>query len=176
MSPRLVKFKKRFRVEITNGNELRDKIRRAGADVIGVLPVAVKMGAENVAKQANQWAPGPHVVVEPSKPWSMNSIAFDIGPDRGHWYYKFFESGVVPVEVNMVTRMVYGSAKGDRKLRKSATKKAVVVYGHPWAKVIRNRMHARPFLRPALLNDQQKTAEEVGRLFERALDALLASR
>ncbi len=76
--------------------ELRDKLRRMGAAVQKANSTAARAGAEPVKDQANAGAPGPNILAMQSKINSTEERAVvDIGPDKEHWYYQFFESGAM---------------------------------------------------------------------------------
>ena len=89
---------KPFRMTIKGDKELLDKIAKMGTQISGVIEDAALTGAEEFKERANNLAPGPHIETDTVK--KTKTIAeVDIGPDKEHWYYRFFETGVGPHEV-----------------------------------------------------------------------------
>lgn len=167
----MARQRKRWKVIIENDASLGEKIRRVGSEVEGVLSQAVQLGADDVVGIANQLAPGPHVTREQSKPWNLTSKAMDIGPDKQHWFYSFFESGVQAFEIHMLKKR---ATRGSGKTRPiHSDKRAVRFSAGVFSVVKRGPMPARPFLRQALLSHQDAIAKRMGDAFVQVLDALL---
>jgi hypothetical protein len=137
---------------------------------------------------ANQNAPGPHVVMGPAKQdesTGKGAVKVEMGPDKDHWYYRFFETGVQPFTINLVK----GRSKRTSSLRKNKqTGEYVRVkgggrkirgggalalkFGDQFASVVRRGgMAARPFLRPTLELKEQ-VSDKFGKVMWAAVNAL----
>lgn len=125
--------RKRISVHLQGGEELMRKLQAMQADVADVIERATQAGAEVVADAARADAPGPFIAVEVERNARGKAVA-RIGPDKDHWYYRFFETGTAPHEI-----------VGDPFLVFTAYGKLFRI-----RKVWNNGMAARPFLRPAL--------------------------
>lgn len=176
-------------VVVEGGEELTHKLRLAGDRVTEVLPKAGQAGGALIRGFALRGAPGPHIVAEPGKPWNAKEVSFEIGPDKDHWYYRFFEFGVQMFEINMITKRSRRSAVDKRRTAKAGYN--VTVRGRPiksdkravkfgagniFSSVFRGPMAARPFMRKAVREHNDAIAQRVGDVFKRVLDALLESR
>jgi len=139
-------------VRIEGGEELLRQLRRLGVDVGAVLEEAALAGARAIAEDANQRAPGPHVETNVEKR-SKGSVTVDIGPDKEHWWYRFFESGAQPHEIKGTPLVFEGDA-------------GTVVTG----RVSHTGMAARPFLRPALDTREKEATDQVGRVLRGAVE------
>lgn len=181
--------KVKFKITIEGADELGEKIRRAGADVIGVLPVAVRDGAQGTAALIRRRAPGPGIAIEASYPWSANVVSFDVGPDRKHWYYTFVETGVTPFEIDMISKRTSRGSDKSRKGMKAVAKlgltggrpidtdhRAVKIKGRNYSRVAPGGFRARPFMRNTLIEQKEAIARYVGEVFTRTLDRLLERR
>jgi len=134
-------------MQLEGGDELANKLKKMGMRSLDVIKQATHDGAAAVYGDIKRDAPGPHIeIVEADKPSGAGVSAVEIGPDRDHFYYQFFETGVQPFEINMVKKRSKRSTGRGRKLK--GTKKAVR-FGNVFAKRIqRGAMAAKPFLRP----------------------------
>lgn len=167
----MARQKKRFRLVVSGGAELQNAIRRAGTDASLALPIAVADGAGAVAKLSGQQAPGPHIVIEASKPFNAMSVAYDIGPDRDHWYYQFFETGVQGFEVNAIKRRAVRASGRARNLKEPGPR-ALAFAGQLFSVVKRGPMPARPFLRNTLIGNSEQIAAFIGAAIKRALNQI----
>ncbi len=175
-------------VVVEGGEELTHKLRLAGDRVTEVLPKAGQAGGDLIKGFAIRGAPGPHVIVEAGKPWNAKEVSFEIGPDKDHWYYRFFEFGVHPFEINMISKRSTRWAIDQKRSNKLG--RAVLVRGRPiksdkravkfgagiFSVVDRGPMPAQPFLRDAVRGHNDAIAQKVADVFKRVLDALLESR
>ena len=109
------------------------KLQMMQANVADVIERATQAGADVVAEAARANAPGPFIAVEVERNKRDLAVA-KIGPDKDHWYYRFFETGTAPHEITGNPFLVF-TAYGKR-----------FVIRQVW----HNGMAARPFLRPAL--------------------------
>lgn len=176
-------------VVVEGGEALEHKLRLAGDRVVDVLPKAGQAGGDLIRGFALRGAPGPHVIAEPGKPWNAKEVSFEIGPDKDHWFYRFFEFGVQNFEINMISKRSVRSAvnrKRSDKLGRTVSMrgrpiksdKRAVKFGPDqiYSVVDRGPMPARPFMRKAVREHNDAIAQRVGDVFKRVLDALLEAR
>lgn len=175
-------------VVVEGGEALEHKLRLAEGRMTDELPKAGRAGGDLIRGFAIRGAPGPHVIVEPGKPWSAKEVSFEIGPDKDHWYYRFFEFGVHMFEINMIAKRTTRWAINQKRSEKLG--RAVLVRGRPiksdkravkfgagiFSVVDRGPMPAQPFLRDAVRAHNDAIAQRVGDVFRRVLDALLEAR
>ena len=176
-------------VVVEGGEELTHKLRLAGDRITEVLPGSGRAGSELIVKLALTNAPGPYVTFEPGRPWSKDLVSFLIGPDKAHWYYRFFEYGVQPFEINMISKRSTRTAIDNKRSAKLG--REVTARGRPiksafralkfggdniFSSVFRGPMAARPFLRIAVRNHNDQIAGKVAEIFKRELDKLLEAR
>ncbi len=129
------------RIEVRGDKELIAKLKRMGVNVSGVLEDAVRAGATMIERDADRMAPNPFIDQNVAKR-TPDMVQIDVGPDREHWYYRFWEFGT--------------SAHGP--VRKEAMK---IYYEGQFVTFTRGQvpgLGARPFLRPAYQNN--RTAAE----------------
>lgn len=105
-------------------------------------------GADVVVQAANAKAPGPHNVVQIDKV-SPEHVELRIGPDKDHWFYRFFERGTQPHEIGL---------KNRQALRFGAEPIFARSGEHPG-------MAAQPFLRPAIDEKRQAVLDAMGRVY-----------
>jgi HK97 gp10 family phage protein len=139
-------------IEIEGGEELLASIKAMGIDVQKILREAALRGARVIVDAANERAPGPHNASEVKKD-SAERVEVDIGPDEDHWYYRFFETGAGRHEITG-DPLAWGEGAED------------VVTG----RVLHPGMAARPFLRPAVDENEGKTADAVGQVLRGAIE------
>lgn len=109
---------------------------------------AALAGGEVIRDAAEQNAPGPHVVAQAIQ-IEPGFAAVGIGPDKAHWYYGLFETGVQAHVISVNTKMaIFGSSMAH----------PVFVANHPG-------IPARPFLRPAFDSSKAAVLDVVGRSF-----------
>lgn len=140
--------------EIEGLDDLIGKLRKMGVDVENVTPAALLDGAEVVQTAANREAPGPYIVVgEVEKRGKGHEVA--IGPDDEHWYWRFLETGTAPhfIEAYSARALRMGST-GAEYFARSAD--------HPGHA-------ARPFLRPAIDENEKPITDAVGARYKRVL-------
>lgn len=129
--------------------ELRRKLGKLAASVQReALGRALMAGGEVIEAAANAKAPGPNIHAEIDKELTPTLAAVSVGPDKRHWYYQFAETGAQPHEIGPKRRsqlkaIRFSGAQGDVFAR---------VVSHPGAP-------ARPFLRPAIVENEQRALE-----------------
>jgi HK97 gp10 family phage protein len=146
---------KGIRVTIEGDEELLKKLRALGAGVERILETAVLAGAEIVKDQANSLAPGPHIEAEVTEK-SRTKATAEIGPDKEHFYYRFFETGAQPHEITPKNAggLSFAGHDGDIVLQRVS---------HPG-------MAASPFLRPAMDEKKDTAVDATGAEFKREID------
>ena len=80
-----------------NVEGLLKALERLGGSPERVLVRATEAAGKVVLTEARRRAPGPHVEMETVEK-RKGKVSIDVGPDKGHWYYKFFETGAQPHE------------------------------------------------------------------------------
>ena len=176
-------------VEIEGGKELLLKLRELREDAHGILPKAGQVGSGIIARRARAGAPGPGIIVERAKPFSEETVAFEIGPDKDHWFYRFFEFGVQPFEINMIgkrsTRSAINrkksAARGEkvnvRGRRVQSEKRALKWGGNIIKSVVhRGAFAAKPFLRRAVRDNNDAISYAVGEVIRREIDKRLEAK
>ena len=141
--------------KIEGDEELLLKLRALGAGVEQILETAVLAGAEIVKDQANRLARGPHIETEITEKSRTKAIA-EIGPDKEHWYYRFFETGAGPHEISPKSAggLAFAGREGDIVLQR----------------VSHTGMAANPFLRPAMDEKKDSAVDATGAEFKREID------
>ena len=144
----------KIRMTIEGDEELLKKLAALGDGVEQVLETAAEAGAEVIADQANNHAPGPHIETDITEK-SRASATVEIGPDEDHWYYRFFETGVQPHEITPKGGgLAFTGIEGDIVLQRVS---------HPG-------MAANPFLRPAMAEKKQAAVDATGAEFKQEID------
>jgi len=167
----------RFTSEVEGGEALAAKLAALGESATAVLLAAVREALGVAAGPIMQDAPGPHILVEQSdEPNTDGTKAFEIGPDKEHWFYRFFETGVQPFEIDLARGRskrsgVYlktGKGRGGRKLRGNAQALMFTVGGETvYAKhVDRGPMAAKPFMRKNFLGNTDNMEARFGQEIE----------
>jgi HK97 gp10 family phage protein len=142
-------------VKIEGGDALLKALRDAGLNVKKSQRAALRAAAKVIGMDARTRAPGPGVKWYVDRAPNGN-IEATVKPDAAHWYYRFFETGVQPFEINFVTGRSTRTSGGGRAIRHK-TDASVMKFGDQFASIVRRGgMPARPFLRPAF--DTQKDA------------------
>ncbi len=146
---------KNIRMTIKGDKELLKKIKALGSGVEQVLEPAALAGAEVIKDQANSLAPGPHIETEVTEK-SRTKAKGEIGPDKDHWYYRFFETGTAPHEI---------TPKNAGGLQFMGAGELIVrmIVHHPG-------MAANPFLRPAMDEKKKPAVDATGAEFKREID------
>lgn len=139
--------------------EIQSKLARlAQSAQREALERALMAGAQIVKDAANAKAPGPNVdySVDPRKLDTLASVS--VGPDKAHWYYQFAETGTARHEIGPKRK---GQLKAIR-FNGSEGDVIVAVIEHPGTA-------ARPFLRPAIVENEQRVVDAVGAEIKRAI-------
>lgn len=147
----------RVRVEIVGDKELIAKLGGVRAIVGKVLVKAAEAGAQVIENEAERRAPGPHVgteLVEEETTSTRATVA--IGPDRDHWYYRFFETGATRHEIDPHRKKALAFEAGGEGIVRT-------LVNHPG-------MPAEPFLRPAIDNRKEAASQETGDVFWAAIE------
>lgn len=129
-----------FGAQIKGGEELLRKLKKLQIDIPAALEEAARDGAEEILAAANDMAPGPYLEIV-TKEVKKDQVTVNIKPDKEHWYYMFFESGVTPHEIK---------ARRGKALRTGE--------GLFFRRVQHSGFPAKPFLRPAF--DAKRHAAE----------------
>lgn len=179
---------KPWTIWVDGGPELTHKLRLAGSSVAGVLQDAVSNGSDLVKDISIRTGPGPYIITETARPWTDKVKAYEIGPDKAHWYYRFFEFGVQPFEINMITKRSKRTAI-DKK-RSAKLGRNVAVRGRPihspfravkfsptdiYSVVHPKGFAAKPFLRKAVRDNNAPIVKRVSDTFMAALNAIVGS-
>jgi HK97 gp10 family phage protein len=138
------------RVELVGEKELRDKLHKLGDLVRQANSKAARSGAAIIREDAAINAPGPYILALQSKINSTEDQAIvDIGPDKDHYYYQFFETGATAHEI-----------KGNKYLAFMGAKGLIITRSvqHPG-------MEAHPFLRPAMTKNRDAVQKRAGAVF-----------
>ena len=176
-------------VEIEGGKELLNQMRLLGEDAKGILPKAGQAGGASIARFARSGAPGPGIVVERARPFTDEVVTFEVGPDKDHWYYRFFEFGVQPFEIDMIGRRSSRSAVNRKKSaergvtvrtrgRKIRSEHRALKWGGNIIKSVvqRGAFAAKPFLRRAVRDNNDAIAAAVGDVLRREIDKRMEAR
>jgi hypothetical protein len=170
-----------FSASLEGGDELVRKLRAMSRDARGAtLERAVDAGIAPAEQRIRADAPGSGIVSEVAdKPNTPNTKARQVGPDKDHWYYQFFETGVQPFEIDLVRRKSKRSAVNRKTGRRMSGRK---VAGDTQAlkfeiggatvfakKVRRGGMAARPFMRKNFLGSTERMETAFGDEIERAV-------
>lgn len=138
------------RVEIKGLNDLLAKLEKLGDAADEALGAAAEAGAEELTRRMIPNAPGPHIEVE-LRYLGGGRVIYWVGPDKAHWYYRFFESGTM-------THVVL-----PRRAR------ALKIGGEYKAGAVPRGMAAKPFMRPAVDEGQDKVKKAMGDVLKKAL-------
>lgn len=141
----------RITVTLEGGEELAAALRALDGSVKAALRRATLAGSEPVVDTANAKAPGPHIEAEVLSA-TENRVTVAVGPDTEHWYYRFAERGAAAHEITGVPLVFEGRAGMIRTASVS----------HPG-------MAARPFLRPAIDEEQGAAKDAMGAVLRAAI-------
>lgn len=124
----------RVKLVVENEDELERKMKLIAERMNAVVEAATEAGAQVWQAESNRLAPGPHVVYR-TKTATLTRAEIEIGPDKAHWYYQFFETGAGAHDIPKKKRKkaIAFDVGSERIIRMSAK--------HPG-------MAASPFLRP----------------------------
>lgn len=175
----------RFEMQMKGGDKLAAKLRGMGKDAERVVDEATRSALDVAAGPIRQDAPGPGIVmVKSEKPNKPGVLAYEVGPDKAHWYYQFFETGVQPFEINLVKGRTKRSATNRKASaqkgktvamsgRRVRGEKQAVKFAGPGGVVFAKRirrgpMAARPFMRKNFLGNTDRMQDEFGKVIKGA--------
>jgi len=138
--------------------DLEQALRDLGVEVQKVLIRAAEAGAEVIRKEAEKRAPGPGVAKKVVKRGKYEAHV-DVGPDKEHWYYQFFETGADPHIIPRKKKRAEGKRLAFQG-RNGLVRPRMV--RHPG-------MKPRPFLRPAIDEARDEAVRKAGRVFRGAI-------
>lgn len=138
------------RVQLEGLNELLAKLEKLGDAADEALGAAVEAGADELKRRMVPNAPGPHIEVE-LRYLGGGRVIYYVGPDKAHWYYRFFESGTM-------THVVL-----PRRMR------ALKIGEKYAAGAIPRGMAAKPFMRPAVDEGKPKVSAAIGEVLKKAV-------
>lgn len=180
---------KPWTVLVEGGDILTHKLRLLDKSPEKELENAVTNGAHAVTDYAEANAPGRGITWDMARPWNTTQKSMEIGPDKEHWYYRFFEFGVQPFEINMISKRTQRGAIDRRRterLGRSVTTRGrrikselrAVKFGTDqiFSVVRPGGFPAKPFLRKAVRDNNDSIADVIGQTFLKAIDALLEGR
>lgn len=145
-------------VKIEGVEALIKELKRLGADVERAEKDALEAGAEIIRDAARNKAPGGQIEYGYERKRGVGGMdrapqgSIFIGPDEPHWYYRFFEFGAGPHSIGAVGQIL-------------------TLYGVDFvtAKTPHPGMAKKPFLRPALDENQTRTQKAIGDELEKAI-------
>lgn len=140
-----------IKVELVGADELERAIKRLGDDASRVLAAAFEAAAVVLVEAIKPNAPGDqiaHDVIEQTPA----RVEVDVGPTREAWHYRFFETGVQPHEVTPTTARALRI--GDRFA----------------ARATPGGFAARPFMRPAIDENQSQVEAAAGEVLREAIE------
>lgn len=139
---------KAIQISVANADEIARQLQARGAAAGAIVAQVVVAVAEALEPYAESLAPGPHLEVTLESQSRQNATAA-LGPDRKHWYYKFFEFGTRP----------HGPRKAKIMLNPEHT-----LFAH-WVRGVA----ARPFLRPTADTQGETARQTAADAFNRVL-------
>jgi HK97 gp10 family phage protein len=136
---------------LQGAEEMIERLKAMGDIAAGAAVMrAVIEGGKALEAEIESRAPGPHVITVPDNASIKRGYAgVKVGPDKEHWYYRFFETGASPHEIEAETAEALLLVGGNLRER---------VLHHPG-------MGANPFMRPGF----DASEEEVKRVIGEAL-------
>lgn len=147
-------------VEIDD-SEVQAALEQMDAAVVETLEQALTAGIKVAHTAALAKAPGQHVVFEiDQKQRARRRLWINMGPDKKHWFYQFYELG---------WRAHTVKAKKKKFLKFEGREGAVFMKA---AEIPAGA--ARPFLRPALDENQEAIKAAVGEFLRSKLEAIRA--
>lgn len=145
-------------LKIEGDKELVAILQRLGAGLMQAVQFATEDGAEVAKNEAIMRGPGPFIITKVGKV-ERGKAEVGIGPDRAHWYYVFFETGVDRHEID-------GNMKKALRFDFGGEEVIVKRIKHPG-------MAAEPFLRPALEENQERIKAAMGETFREVIERLI---
>jgi len=139
-------------VRLEGDKELIKELKRLGVDVRAALDDALREGAEVVQRAANPKAPGEHIEIGDAQVRGDGG-EIKVGPDDDHWYYRFVETGAAAHTVG-------------------ASGQVLKLFGEDFVtgSVEHTGFSARPFLRPALDENEGKAQDAMGDELRKAIE------
>lgn len=148
------------RLRFEGAEELLAAIQAMGdAITADVLAEAAMAGAVVIKDAANSLAPGPNIQAEMEERTPKYARA-QVGPDKEHFYYLYFETGAMPHEI----------AASQSKVIAASPEAVFANVKNP---ADHPGIMARPFLRPALDAKEDAAFEAMRSEFEAAVDRRL---
>lgn len=143
-----------MRVKLEGFGELVNDLKKMDADVNAILDDALRAGASVIERLADAKAPGPHIEQSEIKR-TASKVEVEIGPDKEHFYYLFFETGATAHEIRAgnAQALLFGGLEGDQYTSRVS---------HPG-------MAASPYLRPALDTGKSAAIDAVERVLRGAV-------
>lgn len=130
---------------VIEAEEVIRELERIGASVPKRLEAAAEAAAEVIRDAARENVGSQHIEMDTVKS-RQYEVEVDVGPDKEHWYLKFFETGAQPHEIFPNQALAVTVSEDDVR---------AYVLNHPG-------MAAEPFLRPAFDENQEKAQEAAG--------------
>jgi hypothetical protein len=124
-------------VKVEGEQELQRKLALLAQKAGQIVDEATRAGADVWQEESNRLAPGPHVAQMTTRT-TLTAADVQIGPDKEHWYYIFFETGATAHEITPSVRKAVRFEVG-----------ADAVFA---MRVRHTGMAAAPFLRPPATN------------------------
>lgn len=151
-APKVLGSQSIIHFEVDGLEDLIRYLEQLGPRAGSVLLEATMDGGRVLADEANNLAPGEHVIVTPEEV-RPNGVTVAVGPDREHWYYLYAETGTQPHEIvpRAAAALLFPGGGGPSG---SGGQYAENV-DHPGAP-------AQPFLRPAVDQAGGKAVDAVG--------------
>ena len=153
--------------KIVGAEALLKRLNAMGAGAEAMLAQATEDGMNAVVDDIKRDAPGDGIMVQRDEDNRGNATVL-AGPDKAHWYYQFFETGVQPFEINLGKGRSKRSALNNTKSaakgkavrmtgRKIQGEAQALHWGDVFAKTIhRGGMSAKPFMRPNFIPQKDK--------------------
>jgi hypothetical protein len=167
---------------LKGGAELLRKFKGLGLDATKVAERATAEAMEVARAKIEADAPGPGIVMEPLPAKQAGTAMVQVGPDKDHWYYQFFETGVSAFEINMVRRRTKrtatekksGKAMRGRKINTESSGVLAFEIGTRTVfarRVQRGPMAAQPFMRRNFLGSENQMKDRFGYVISKAVIA-----
>lgn len=141
-------------VRIEGADELAAALFKLADEAGEILHEATLAAAFEFERQAESAAPGPYLTTVTDKV-SRNKAVVNVGPDKAHWYYQFFETGA-----------------GEHEI--TPDHKALLFQGKEGAQFARSVQHPgvpmRPFLRNTMDRMRTQLADRIGQVIRRRLE------
>lgn len=147
----------RVQMKLEGSAELMTRLKAIGARASQAVMDAAVAGATPILFDANLRAHSPHVIAEAQQKEGANKATVRIGPDKAHWYYRFFEFGatVHEIKAKKALALLFPGQNGDVFAKK----------------VEHTGMAARPFLRPAMDTRKDDATRAAGETFRQVIES-----